>query len=364
MGWHNMKRLLICFVILLAAVWAGLKIAANPGYLLIAYQKNTIQMPLWFAALSLIFIFVALYFSLRFLSNVFSLGAKLRSWSRTRKVKRAWIRTHRGLISLAAGHYAKAQRDLLRAAPYTEAPLINYLAAARAAQLQHHLAERDDYLSRIKTPTEMTELAVGLTQVELYLAEKQFERALVVLQRLQHLAPKHVPVLYLLAKTYRRLNDWGQLEILLPELKKRHVLIENDWEQLRSEIYVGLLKTALKQPGDAANIVWERIPKELRATSEFLILYLPMLDQKTKESYLEKNERKLKEQGEEATLLFLLGQLCVGLQLWGKARSYFASSLRIKPTASTYAAIAQLEEKLGDNAQALEYYRKGLELKS
>ncbi len=358
-----MKRLFICFLILLVAVWAGLKIAANPGYLLIAYQKNTIQMPLWFAALSLIFIFIALYFSLRFLSNVFSLGAKLRSWSRTRRVRRAWIRTHRGLISLAAGDYAKAQKDLLRAAPFTEAPLINYLAAARAAQLQHHLVERDDYLSRIKTPTAITELAVGLTQVELYLAEKQLERALAVLQRLQHLAPKHVPVLYLLAKTYRRLSDWGQLETLLPELKKRNVLPDREWQLLRHDVYLGLLKTALKQPGDAATIVWERIPKECRAIPAFLILYLPRLDQKNKEHLLEKNEAVLKEQGEGADLLLLLGQLCVSLQLWGKARSYFASSLRIKPMPQTYVAAAQLEEKLGDSTQALDNYRRGLELK-
>ena len=50
-----MKRLIIYLIILVAAVWLGLKIAEDPGYALFAYQRWTVEMPLWLAALGIIF---------------------------------------------------------------------------------------------------------------------------------------------------------------------------------------------------------------------------------------------------------------------------------------------------------------------
>jgi HemY protein len=48
--------------------------------------------------------------------------------------------------------------------------------------------------------------------------------------------------------------------------------------------------------------------------------------------------------------------------LWGKARSYFESSLAIAPSAEAYADNARLLEQLGENSTALQKYREGLML--
>ncbi|HEV2523524.1 MAG TPA: heme biosynthesis HemY N-terminal domain-containing protein, partial [Gammaproteobacteria bacterium] len=115
-----MKRLVVYFLFLLLAVWGGLKIAADPGYLLISYQKNTIEMPVWFAAIGIVFAFFIFYFLLRVVSHISSLRARFRAWNRQRRVRRAWQRTHRGFIALAAGEWALAESDLTRAVKYTD----------------------------------------------------------------------------------------------------------------------------------------------------------------------------------------------------------------------------------------------------
>lgn len=46
-----MKKLLIVLAVLLASVWAALKIKADPGYLMIVYHDHVIDMPLWLGVL-------------------------------------------------------------------------------------------------------------------------------------------------------------------------------------------------------------------------------------------------------------------------------------------------------------------------
>ncbi len=364
-----MKRLTFYFLILLFAVWGGLKIAADPGYLLISYQKNTIEMPVWFAALGILILFFIFYFLLRLISNIRSLGARLRAWNRQRRVRRAWQRTHRGFIALAAGDWKLAESDLLRAARYTDTPILNYLAAARAAQAQNHIAERDQYLAKIDAKGRLPELAVGLTQAELQIDQRQYEQALATLQQLQHLSPKHTGVLLLLKKTYWQLHDWASMEILFPQLEKYNVLSKEELHKLQTQMYIGLLQSASKQKGNSIALVWQRIPKALRLNPDMLNLYLPYISRENPEEAekvvhqsLHTAENLLKDHPHDADLLLALGELCVKSQLWGKARSYFEESIAQAPKPKTYFELAKLHEQLGEMDKAIESYRRGLAL--
>jgi HemY protein len=387
-----MKRLIYYFLVLLIAVWVGLKIAADPGYLLVAYQKNTIEMPLWLATVAVLLLFFVLYIALRLISNIRSLSAKIRAWSRQRRVRRAWQRTHRGLIALAAEEWKLAEKDLIRAAPQTDTPIINYLAAARAAQAQHALARRDDYLGKIKTNSKLLELALGLTQAKLQLHEHQYEQALATLQQLQQQAPKHKPLLILLKRLYIRLQDWAALETLLPQFEKYHVFSEKNLLALQVQVYLGLLKTA-QQGSDGIELVWQRVPKSLRQEPQLLTIYVKTLAKKDEDEAedllrraLEKNlddqlmwqyglisstkvdkqlhtaESWLKGYPKHPILLLSLGRLSVKNQLWGKARSYFEASLGVQPQTATYFELAKLLEQLNEPTKAMEYYRQGLSL--
>lgn len=364
-----MKRLVFYFLVLLFAVWGGLKIAADPGYLLISYQKNTIEMPVWFAMIGIVIAFFVFYFFLRLFSNIMALRARLRAWNRQRRVRRAWQRSHRGFIALAAGEWTLAESDLLRAVRYTDTPILNYLALARAAQGQQKIALRDDYLAKIDSKGRLSELAVGLTQAQLQLDQHQYEQALATLQQLQPLAPKHKPVLLLLKKTYFHLHDWASLEILFPQLEKYKVLDEVESQKLQLKIYQGLLETASKQKGDSIALVWQRIPKELRLHASLLNLYLPYISQqdsheaeKIIRNSLHNAETLLKTHPQDPELLLTLGELCMKSQLWGKARSYFESSLSLSPKAITHFQLAKLHEQLGEMDKAMDTYRRGLAL--
>jgi HemY protein len=363
-----MKRLIFYFLILLFAVWGGLKIAADPGYLLISYQKNTIEMPVWFAAFGIVLAFFVFYFLLRLISNIRSLTARIRAWNRQRRVRRAWQRTHRGFIALAAGEFALAESDLTRAVRYTDTPILN-LAAARAAQGQQKIAKRDEYLAKINANGRLAELALGLTQAELQLAQHQYEQALATLQQLQHIAPKHKSVLLLLKHTYFHLHDWASLEILFPQLEKYNILDEATLQKLQIKIYEGLLQSASKQKGDSIALVWQRIPKELRLHASLFNLYLPYVSQhdhdeaeKIIRNSLHNAESLLKSNPNDADLLLTLGGLCMRSQLWGKARSYYEASLTLSPKPVSHFELAKLYEQLGEMDKAMDTYRRGLAL--
>lgn len=364
-----MKTLTFYFFLLLFAVWGGLKIAADPGYLLISYQKNTIEMPVWFAAIGIILAFFLFYFLLRLFSNIRSIGARFRAWNRQRRVRRAWQRTHRGFIALAAGEWKLAESDLVRAAAYTDTPILNYLAAATAAQAQSEITQRDAYLAKINVKGKLPELAVGLTQAKLQLEQQQYEQALATLQQLQHIAPKHKPVLLLLKQTYLHLHDWASLEILLPQLEKQKILDSHNLYKLQIKIYSGLLNSAAQQKSDSIALVWQRIPKDLKLDPALFNLYLPYIthkDAKEAENIIQDSlhhaENLLKQKPQDPHLLFTLGDLCMKSQLWGKARSYFEASLGLLPQAMTYFELAKLFEQLGETDKATDTYRRGLAL--
>ena len=321
-------------------------------------------MPVWLAVIGNILLFFLLYYLLRLISNIRSLTARLRAWNRERRVRRAWQRTHRGFIALAAGEWTLAEKDLIRAAKYTNTPILNYLAAARSAQAQHNIAKRDEYLSKITVTGKLPTLALGLTQTRLQLREHQYEQALATLQQLQHIAPHHKLVLLLLKKTYLHLKDWGSLEILFAQLEKHAILKPDNLKKLQVTLYQGLLQSATKQKDNAIDLVWQRIPKSLKLLPELLLLYLPYASknnvntEKLLHSALSHAESLLPAHPQDATLFYNTGLLCLSLELWGKARHYFETSLDISPR--HYPAsikLANLLEKLNEPTKALELYR-------
>lgn len=384
-----MKKLLYYFSILLVAVWVGLKIAVDPGYILIAYQKTTLEMPLWFGVVSIMLLFSVFYLVCRLVSNMRSLGSRFREWSAGRRLRRAWQRTHRGLIALGAGEWALAEKELIRAAPETDTAIINYLAAAYAAQAQAAIGRRDDYFRHIQPCHATQSIAAGLIQAQLQLNTHQYEQALAHLQQLQQLKPRHQTVLLLLKKVYLHLQDWGSLEILLSSLYKYKILTIKQLEKLSLHVYEGLLKSADNHA--SATLIWQRAPKSLRYVAVLLNAYIPFLSQDYPDDAEELLYQALKKNGDNrlllqyglitsnrldrqlaraeslltqhpdnATLLLTLGRLCVKNALWGKARSYFEASLAISVFLDTYQALGELFEKLGESEKALACYKKGL----
>lgn len=146
-----MVRLLVLILILIIGVAFGLSLEGEQGLLLIVHQGKSYEMALWFGGLILVFSFVLFYYTLRFLSGFFSLKQWISEASTHRRVRKAQTKTSQGLIALANGQWAKAEKNLLAGVQWSEMPFVNYLFLAQAAQAQNAIDRRDHYLDLAKT---------------------------------------------------------------------------------------------------------------------------------------------------------------------------------------------------------------------
>jgi HemY protein len=383
-----MKRIIICFFALLFSVWLGIIMYRNPGYVLVSYQNWSIETSLWFAIVTLAVLFLLFYMLLRFSSGVSSVAIRIKQWLSNRRKRKARIQTTLGLYDFVEGNWKLAEKKLVRAAKYSDMPLINYLAAAFMAQRQYALARRDNYLLLAqKTDTEHP-IVIGLTQAQLQISNRQWEEALATLQRLHQLRPKNVFILQLLEQAHLELKDWTGLKTLLPILRKRHTFSIEEINQLELRVYSELL--LLSKTNNTVEIKWNELPRYLQKQPALVAIYAEyllannkieeaedvlkmvlhkILDKRLLELYavlpsnnpikkIARAEKWLKENPENAALLLCLGRICKQQKLWGKARQYLEKSLRLGATPAVYSELGQIMEMQNDLRGALELYKR------
>jgi HemY protein len=388
-----MRRLVVLLLVLLAAVIAALALVEDPGYVLIRHGAFAVELSLTLAVLVLAAVFVALHVLLRLAQHLLRLPAALAAWRRRRQAERARARLVHGLVELSEGHWERAEKTLRRA-EHSEAPLIHHLAAAYAAQEQGAHERRDHHLERARARPG-AELAAGLTQARLQLAERQFAEALATLRTLHARAPRHGHVLKLLRRVYEQTGDWAALNALLPDLRRRGVLGNDEIERLEVQATCALLKVEAGAH-DLADLQrhWNRLPRRLRDEAGVVACYADLLAAREANAALEpllrdtlkrrwqpelvahygrlngpdparalaSAEAWLKQHREDPVLLLALGRLARRNRLWGKARSYLEASLGAQHTAETCAELASLLEQMKDTPAALGYYREGMQL--
>jgi len=77
---------------------------------------------------------------------------------------------------------------------------------------------------------------------------------------------------------------------------------------------------------------------------------------------LQTAEGWLKDHPADPSLLLTLGRLCLQNSLWGKARDYLESSLRIQRNPEACAELARLLAQLGDAERSNQLFQEGLGL--
>ncbi len=384
-----MKKTIFYFLVLLFAVWLGVIIHNNPGYVLIAFHGVSIETSLWFVVISLIFLFVLFHWFLRFSSGVGAMVAYIREWISNRRRRRAHTQTVLGLYDLVEGNWERAEKKLFRSAKYSDMPLVNYLAAAFMAQNQYEFKRRDNHLRLAQKVAADRPMAAGLTYVSLQMGNKHWEEAGATLKNLQQLQPRNVFVLQLLQKVYVELKDWQSLEKILPLLRKRRILNNDEINQLEQKVYQELLLIGTKNNSIA--IVWKKLPRYLQKNPAIVSVYTEYLlannqledaetvlkmtlrkvsDKHLLELYsalpssqpikhLMRAEEWLQNDPENAELLLCLGRICRKQKLWGKARNYLEKSARLRQAMDVYAELAQIAAEQNDLRGALELYAKG-----
>ncbi len=386
-----MKLLLIvALILLLAGTVVGELVLKDPGYVLLSYQQTTIETSIWGLAMALIVAFVVIHLGIRFLQYLLGRRKKISDWNENRTRVRANRRTLRGLLSLSTGDWQKAQQLLTSAADKAETPLINYLAAARAAHEQGLPDAADRFLQQARKAMPKAEAAIGLTQAQIQLSRGQMEPCLATLKRLRGIAPRHTLVLKMLRDVYLQQQDWEALAGLIPYLKKHDVFGTQQLQELERQSYMGLMNKSLdKLPVETddqsriktLNKTWKSLPRELSGDASLSASYAQLLTDngapEKAETFLRDTIKRswddtlvkrygqisgnnpakqlkiaeswLAEHPDNATLHLTLGRLSLLNSQWNKARDYFERSLSLEKSQETYGELARLLHHLDDS---------------
>ena len=181
---------------LFLGAFAGHFLLADKGYVLINFRGWVIEMSVPALALLL----AAVYLVVRVAARVWRAPKELGRAVGDRRARQMGDKLTQGLVEMAEGNWAKGERLLTRGLRGSQAPLINYLMAARAAQLQGADQRRDEWLSLAYDELPGAETAILLTQAELQLAHGEYERALANLRKIEERHPDHPLGIALLAR--------------------------------------------------------------------------------------------------------------------------------------------------------------------
>ncbi len=187
---------------------------------------------------------------------------------------------------------------------------------------------------------------------------------------------------------------------LLPELRKDKVLPPAELTELERRAWGENLTLAARQEEDGTvglqslNRAWQQLTSAQRQEPQLVLAYAEQLRQlgaqveaeevlrtALKRNYnshlarlyglvrgsdparqLHTAEGWLKDHPADASLLLTLGRLCLQSSLWGKARDYLESSLRVQRNPEACAELARLLAQLGDTERSNQLFQEGLGL--
>lgn len=399
-----MKRLFLLLLAVLAiGAWVGEKMVQDPGYVLLSYNETTVETSLWVLMVVLFIAFLAMHWAVNLFFKARFPTTQLKEWRSKRRSRAAQAKTLKGLLALSEGKWWQAQRLLTQSADNADQPLINYIAAARAAHEQREDQVADELLQKARTQVPQAEVAIGITQVQMQLERGQLEPSLATLLRLRRLAPKHTYVLRLLKDVYLRLQDWQSLTALIPDLRKLKAIKEEELSQLEFACYEKLLGDVLnKLPVEADDTTrlkaltkeWQAIPSNLSKDESLVRHYTDLLVQvgsaDKAESFLKDQIKRqwdeslvrlygriegsnahkqletakgwLGKHPDSAALKLTLARLSMRNEHWGKAVDYLEESLALEKSAETLSELSRLLKHLGEDERSLTVMQEGISL--
>lgn len=387
-----MKVVLLIVLVLLTLVLGTL--AANfllqdNGYVLINFRGYAIEM----SVPALFLLLLLAYVAVRLLARLWRAPRELGAVAARRRSRKAGERMVRGYIELAEGNFARGEKLLTQGVRNSDTPLLNYLAAARAAQAQGDSNRRDNWLKLAHEQEPGATNAVLLTQAELQLASNELDAAHATLAELLERAPRNSEALRLQAELDLASGNWTELQTLLPQLAKSGHIAKEKLDNWYERTWCALLGDS-NTAGDSIQVLWKSLPKHLRANprllyahadalirsgrfadaeslvrkeldrqwSEELVLLYGKIKADDRSAMLRQAERWLRDRPNDPALLLTAGRLCVSNQLWGKARTYFESSIAARPSPASWNELGQLLMQLGEAPAASDAFQKGLRL--
>ncbi len=389
-----MKRGLYLALSLVSGAAVASFLLEDPGKLSISLHGYIIEMSIPIAVLLLLSLYATIYVCTRLLTAR-TRNAELRL---NNQRQRSQQHLARGLIELSAGEWSKAEQTLTRSAYGATYPVVHYLAAARAAELQNAYQRRDEWLTKALDVAPYERAAVHITQAEMLLRHNQLNAALAALEQLDASDDQNTRGLSLLARIYRQQGDWQKLKQLEPKLRDSMSIEPHALDEVIAQIHMDSLNAA----GSLAELqnldhVWREVPKAIHQRPDVAVTYAhaamkcgaydraektlrELLDLHWNEAallaygelthdansitdplaLLHTVEKWLNSHPRDATLLLTCARCCIRNELYGKARSYLEASIGIQPKLETYQMLANLLEVSGERDGAFKLLQSAL----
>lgn len=392
-----MKGLIWILIVLAIAVGFVHFMADDAGYALLSWGPWQFESSFAFLLASIVLtclVLSVLYKTLWRLVGLIPAFAESRVQKKRARSRESLVS---GLLEMSEGHWTKAEKTLVASATNSDTPIIHYLAAAQASQLQGNIDKRDQYLALVSEENPSSELAVAITRVENLINAGQWNDASKQLTDLATKHPNHRRILELQQKSLIQQRDWQALKALIPALKKHKVLDKRAAEDLDFRCTLGLLETAIDLNDSAkVNPIWDKLSRNERTSPRMVHAYARYLNSKNEldssirlitnaldkhwdtdlitlygkthstqiSTQIKKAQSWLKRHPEDPALLLALGRLCTKDQNWANAQVHLDHCAQLQPSPEVFEALAQLMLLTNRQNDALTYMQKGLALKS
>ncbi len=386
----------VIWLIAIFALAVGLAMVAgvNDGYVLFVLPPWRAQLTLNFVIVLLLLGFLSGYLLLRVVRRTLDLPERVSQWRDRRRREKAGRALREALAAMCAGRFSQALKSASNAFSSGESPAMAALVAARAAHALQDDARYRMWLGHAADQGEEARVARLMTEAELAVEGRRFDEAAERLAALRASGQKHIAVLRLESKVAAALGRWDEVVRIARQLRKHKAFTE---EQAAPLLRRGHIERMRQLAGDGAAMAayWNEIPAAELKDRRLIERVVPLLaaagqgalarrhierlldeewDSALARQYgncgdgegdaracLQKAEAWLQLQPRDGGLLFALGRLCIGAQLWGKAQSYLEASLNQSPAVETHLALAHLLEQLGRAAEAQKHYRSAAE---
>ena len=393
-----MIRALLVFIFFLIIFTASVFFAMQqPGFVNFSYGDSEYTINLVHFVIGLFILLPLLYIFFKILGLIFNAPKMINNSAAKRRQNKAAQDTQKGLSKYTQGDYTQSEKLLSSAAKNSSSADINYIWAARSAHMRGDHTQRDAHIAAAKEINPADSSALDVLRAELLLDQQMPEQALASLNQHNDAVRTNPKVASLFASAYEQLGDWKNLADLIPQLKASKNFDAQTYQHIEKQTLKGLFSdnqnspdinkvgleeigskykdaiasdkeltldyvSALRKQGKhdiAENAVAKALDKHWCSK---LVREYGLIDLKKPSEALKKAEQWADQHTNDENLYLTLGRICNKAQLWGKAKTYFESSLSRKPLAETYAELAALHEQLDEMDDAHKCAKKGLKL--
>ncbi|AQS38239.1 heme biosynthesis-associated TPR protein [Shewanella psychrophila] len=384
-----MTRVLIYLGIILFGLCISPFFEGMNGYLYFTIWDYEVETGVVFAVIALIIFYGVLQLAEWVIIFILNLLLSSRLLPEKWRKKAARKHTLVGALALAEEDWSSAEKAMIKGAEKGELPTLNLLAAARAAQHQNNTESRDKYLQQAEQEP-LASKAVGTSRTRYLLQQGELDQARVELNKLSPTSKSKQPVLKLALELYQAQADWNALKLLLPIIKKRQVLSDDNYQELSILTNKALLIQAQSNSEQELEKVWHWLSRAERKEPQYIASYCLGLNKFNRETEAKKllmkqiksrlcsetslalaeilspadvEERKQifaleKKYGEELNFQILQAKLHSQNKDYRQAMTYWKKVCHQQPSKEFWLALGETHEHLGEQNGAIQSYRQ------